>query len=136
MYLIITNHDGAVGFQKRIGRLIVQKFLFVLGILFAMVATEAKAGPFRRSRSSSYSRTTNSVSDIGGNNSTAQGVAEIQARRGFMGHCGGNSSYEGVGVGMSPQAALNNCCNNGKPVIDQGVAQGANGMWYACKRYR
>ena len=102
---------------------------FLIAVLVAVVATEAQAGPFRR-------RSSNVVSaPARGDTSTAQGVAEIQARRGAMGHCGGNSSYEGVGMGMSPQAALNNCCNNGRPVIDQGVAQGADGRWYACKRY-
>ena len=101
----------------------------ILILLVAFSASVAEAGPFRRKSSTTYSL------PASGDTSSAQGVAEIQARRGAMGHCGGNSSYEGVGMGMSPQAALNNCCNNGKPVIDQGVAQGSDGRWYACKRY-
>ena len=38
----------------------------------------------------------------------------------------------------TPEAALRNCCysNSGMAVVDQGVAQGAGGQWYACKRYR
>ena len=68
--------------------------------------------------------------------STAQGVAEIQARLGRVGHHGGNSGYEGCGSGPTPQAALNNCCfsRNGWPVVDQGVAFG-HGRWFACRRY-
>lgn len=70
-------------------------------------------------------------------NSTAQGVAEIQANRGSMGHCGGNNGYEGVGFSSSSaDAAIRNCCYWGKKTpIDIGVARGRNG-WYACVRYR
>jgi hypothetical protein len=69
-------------------------------------------------------------------NSTAQGVAEIQARQGRVGHHGGNRGYEGCGSGPTPEAALANCCysRNGWPVIDQGVAFG-HGRWFACRRY-
>jgi hypothetical protein len=104
-------------------------FRYLICLVLALLAVDAQAGPFRRRSSSTVSV------PAAGDTSTAQGVAEIQANRRAMGHCGGNSSYEGVGVGMSPQAALNSCCNNGRPVIDQGVAQGSDGRWYACKRY-
>jgi hypothetical protein len=68
--------------------------------------------------------------------STAQGVAEIQARQGRVGHYGGNRGHEGCGSGPTPEAALSNCCysRNGWPVIDQGVAYG-HGRWFACRRY-
>lgn len=102
---------------------------FLIASLVFLAATEVQAGPFRRRSAGSTPVV------VSGDTSTAQGVAEIQARRCAMGHCGGNSSYEGVGMGMSPQAALNACCNNGRPVIDQGVAQGSDGRYYACKRY-
>jgi hypothetical protein len=70
-------------------------------------------------------------------NSTAQGVAEIQANRGSMGHCGGNNGYEGVGFSSSSSdAAIRNCCYWGQRTpIEIGVARGRNG-WYACVRYR
>lgn len=70
-------------------------------------------------------------------NSTAQGVAEIQANRGSMGHCGGNRGYEGVGFSSrSADEAIKNCCYWGqKTPIEIGVARGRNG-WYACVRYR
>lgn len=73
----------------------------------------------------------------GGHTGSAQGVADMMASRGVMGHFGGNSGYEGVGMGSSPDEALNNCCysRNGWAVVDQGVACGRNGKWYACKRY-
>jgi len=68
--------------------------------------------------------------------STAQGVAEIQARQGRVGHHGGNAGFEGCGSGPTPAAALANCCfsRNGWPVVDQGVAFG-HGRWWACRRY-
>ena len=70
-------------------------------------------------------------------NSTAQGVAEIQASRGYLGHCGGNRGSEGVGYSSySSDDALKNCCYWGKKTpIDIGVARGLKG-WYACVRYR
>lgn len=70
-------------------------------------------------------------------NSTAQGVAQIQANRNSMGHCGGNTGYEGVGFSSrSADEAIRNCCYWGKKTpIDIGVARGKNG-WYACVRYR
>lgn len=69
-------------------------------------------------------------------NSTAQGVAELMARSGSCRHFGGNSGYEGVGMGSTPEAALGNCCysRSGMRVTDQGVAFG-RGRWWACKRY-
>jgi hypothetical protein len=71
------------------------------------------------------------------NNSTAQGVAELMARSRQCKHFGGNTGYEGVGMGSTPEAALNNCCysRSGMRVTDQGVAFGG-GRWWACKRYR
>lgn len=68
---------------------------------------------------------------------TAQGVANLMARLRRMGHYGGNSGYEGVGVGSTPQQALRNCCysNSGMAVVDEGVARGSDGRWYACRRY-
>jgi hypothetical protein len=56
---------------------------------------------------------------------------------GRLGHFGNPSGgYEGVGTGSTPQQAIQNCCFYGRRTIrDQGVAQGANGRWYACCRY-
>ena len=67
----------------------------------------------------------------------AQGAANYMASIMRMGHHGNpTGGYEGVGVGSSPQTAISNCCFYGKrPLRDSGVAQGANGMWYACCRY-
>ena len=70
--------------------------------------------------------------------STAQGVANIMASQGRVGHWGGNPGYEGCGMGATPQAAFNSCCysNSGMATVDVGYAQGGNGMWYCCRRYR
>ena len=69
---------------------------------------------------------------------TAQGVANLLAREGRLRHPGGNPyPYEGVGMGSTPDQALRNCCYSGqRPVADEGVAQGPNGRWFACRRYR
>lgn len=106
----------------------------------------AQAGPLRRSVPRTSSRTCTSGSCgtttsstrtvVRGSTDTAQGVAEIQAAEGRHGHHGGNRGYEGVGYGSTPEQALASCCSNGGTVVDQGVARGADGRWYACRRYR
>lgn len=69
---------------------------------------------------------------------TAQGVANIMASCGRVGHWGGNPGYEGCGMGATKEAAYNCCCyaNSGMATVDVGYAQGANGWWYCCRRYR
>jgi hypothetical protein len=69
---------------------------------------------------------------------TAQGVANIMASCGRVGHWGGNPGYEGCGMGATPTAAYNSCCyaNSGMATVDVGYAQGSNGWWYCCRRYR
>lgn len=117
----------------------------LLVLLVLLTATTAEAAP-RWRRSTNYtpapmprveSYTSSSMPVHTGSTGSAQGVAEMMASRGVMQHFGGNSGYEGVGMGSSPQEALNNCCysNSGMAVVDQGVACGRNGRWYACKRY-
>ena len=110
----------------------VARLCLLLAVL--AIATPAEARIFgRRSRGgSSYGSV-----PAGCSNATAQGVAEIQAKLGRVGHFGGNRGYEGCGSGSSPQAALNNCCysRSGMKVVDSGTCKGRNGMWYACKRY-
>lgn len=121
--------------------------LFVVLILGA-AANEAQAGPFRRRASATTTTQTCTSGECGtsssvertrtvlrGHNASAQGVAELQAEQLRVAHHGGNSSYEGVGMGMTPSSALANCCSNGRAVVDQGVAQGRDGRWYACRRY-
>jgi hypothetical protein len=70
-------------------------------------------------------------------NTIAQGVANIQANKGILGHHGGNRGYEGVGFSTrSANEAIKNCCYWGqKTPIEIGVAYGKNG-WYACVRYK
>ena len=115
----------------------------VLAILFlCFVATQAHAGPFRRTTT-----TTRASTCVGGSCSSAssrtvtrgggaQAHAEAMAASGSMVHAASHgSTYEGVGVGGSPQAALGACCNNGGQVLEEGTAQGRDGRWYACRRY-
>jgi hypothetical protein len=69
---------------------------------------------------------------------TAQGVANLMAAYNRVGHFGGNPGYEGCGCGATPAAAYAICCyaNSGMATVDVGYAQGSNGMWYCCRRYR
>jgi hypothetical protein len=78
------------------------------------------------------------TSYAGHSTATAQGVANIMASTGRVGHWGGNTGYEGCGMGATPQAAYAICCyaNSGMATVDVGYARGANGMWYCCRRYR
>ena len=114
----------------------------VIAVALSLIATQAHAGPFRRSVT-----TTRASTCTGGNCSSAssrtvtrgggaQSHAESMAASGSMVHAASHgSTYEGVGVGGSPQAALASCCNNGGQVLEEGTAQGRDGRWYACRRY-
>jgi hypothetical protein len=78
------------------------------------------------------------VATLSYSTSTAQGVANLMAAYGRVGHFGGNPGYEGCGCGATPAAAYSICCygNSGMSTVDVGYAQGRNGMWYCCRRYR
>lgn len=100
-------------------------------VVLCLVCGIVEAKPRTPSVNKVYSYATNQTS-------SAQGVAEIMASKGYVGHFGGNSGYEGCGSGSSPQQAYNNCCyaNSGMQTVDVGYAQGRNGKWYCCRRYR
>ena len=119
----------------------------LLVLCLVLFATSAEAAPRWRKTTPTYNSAssmprvatyTSSMPVHAGHTGSAQGVAEMMASRGVMQHFGGNSGYEGVGMGSTPEQALGNCCysNRGMTVVDQGVACGRNGKWYACKRYR
>jgi hypothetical protein len=116
------------------------RFVFGLVVALALVCmpTEASARwrMFNRGNGGGGGSSYGGV-PAGHSNATAQGVANIQAATGRMGHYGGNPGYEGCAVASTWQAAYANCCygNSGMPTWDYGLAQGANGMWYACRRY-
>jgi hypothetical protein len=107
-------------------------------IVVLLLASAAHAAGRRRYYTATPMVSTSTHAYSSGSTATAQGVAELQASNCRMGHYGGNSGYEGVGMGSSPEDALGRCCysNSGMRVIDQGVARGRDGRWYACKRYR
>jgi len=120
--------------------------MFFVVALALVAATAAEAGPLGliRGRTRSTGASTGSGNSTAGvvyyDNSelfSAQGVANRMARLLRMGHMGNpTGGWEGVGVGGSPQQAISNCCYYGRrPLRDSGVAQGANGLWYACCRY-
>ena len=119
-----------------------KKFVAAVVVAIAMISS-IQAGPFGIIRRSNGGNNNNAQTNQqttyydNGELFSAQGVANRMARILSMGHLGNpTGGYEGVGMGGSPQAAISNCCFYGKrPLRDSGVAQGANGMWYACCRY-
>jgi hypothetical protein len=105
-----------------------------IALMLALACCSAAEARPRRQSSRSYS----TYSAPSGDTSTAQGVAEACARRGVLAHMGGNGGMmEGIGMASTPDAAIRSCCFYGRiQIMDQGVAQGSNGMWFACIRGR
>jgi hypothetical protein len=115
-------------------------FFAVAILAVALASTSADAGPWRRSvtttRASTCSGTSCSTASTRTVTRGAQAHAESMAASGSMVHAASHgATYEGVGVGGSPAAALGACCNNGGAVLEEGVARGRDGRWYACRRY-
>ena len=105
-------------------------------------ATDDDAEPEESTSSEGTTATDNSsaieVKTVSYSTSTAQGVANLMAANGRVGHWGGNPGCEGCGCGATQAAAYSICCyaNSGMATVDVGYAQGRNGMWYCCRRYR
>jgi hypothetical protein len=124
------------------------RILIAITTVLVVLAGPAHAGPFRR-RSTTTTTTTRPTVSMTSTGSTAseapvrtgtcggaQGHADSMAASCSMVHATSHgSTYEGVGVGGSPAAALASCCNNGGAVLEEGTAQGRDGRWYACRRY-
>ena len=110
---------------------------FAILAITAGTTSMTLAGPFglisRRGGGNSSQQT---GGQAGGEVGSAQGVANLIARTGIFRHWGGNSGYEGIGMGSSPYAAEMSCCyrNRFQP-REVGVAQMSNGMFVACCRY-
>ena len=104
----------------------------LLALVLFSLAQPAYAWPRSRRSSSTYS------APVGADNSTAQGVAEACARMGRLSHMGGHHGHEGLGMSSTREGAYRSCCfaTSGMADADVGYAQGANGMWYCCRRYR
>ncbi len=122
------------------------KILIAMATIVVVLSGPAHAGPFRRRSATTTTRSTTSMTIPGGTGSTAtvrtlnsggaQGHAESMAAACSMVHAASHgNTFEGVGVGGSPSAALASCCKNGGAVIEEGTAQGRDGRWYACRRY-
>ena len=116
------------------------RFVMALAAV-ALLALPASAGPFRRSVTTTRASTCSGGSCSSASTRTvtrggsAQAHAESMAASGVMVHAASHPGYEGVGMGGSPASALANCCNNGGQVLEEGVAQGRDGRFYACRRY-
>jgi hypothetical protein len=116
----------------------------VLLLALAVIGPVASAGPLRRNVTRSSATTCNadgcgnetrsSVRTVTRGNG-AQAHADLMASRGVLVHASSHgSTYEGIGVGSSPEAALRSCCNNGGTILEEGTAYG-HGRWYAVRRY-
>ena len=109
---------------------------FAVLAITAGITSMTLAGPFgvfgRRGGGNSSQQTGGQA----GGFATAQDAANYMSRIGRIGHFGGNSGYEGVGAGSTAYQAEMNCCfrNRWQP-REVGLAQGANGFWFACCRY-
>lgn len=116
------------------------KKVVLVALVFCLTAQSAFAWPWNRrsNRNVYYGSTTTSASAYHGENSTAQGIANIMARLRRVGHFGGNPGYEGCGSGPTKEAAYNNCCyaRSGMTTVDVGYAQDSSGTWYCCRRYQ
>ena len=104
-----------------------------MALSFLLFASTVWAGPFGLVGRRSQSGVT--PANHGGFFS-AQGAANHMASILRIGHFGGNPGYEGVGMGSTPSAAEFACCyRNRWAPREVGLAQGSNGMWFACCRY-
>ena len=109
-----------------------KRFAFaMLGL--GVLAMTADAGPFRR-------KTVVAPVAVKPNAGTtnAQGAALLIVQTGRFRHHGHPAGlFEGIGMGLTQQGAIQNCCFWGKRnAIDIGTAQMSNGMWVAVVRYR
>ena len=125
------------------------RILIATTMVLMVLASPAHAGPFRRRSTTTTTTSTRPMTSTTNTGSTgsmapvrtvtsggAQGHADSMAASCSMVHATSHgSTYEGVGVGGSPAAALASCCNNGGAVLEEGTAQGRDGRWYACRRY-
>jgi len=111
--------------------------LFVCSwLIFSVMACSVEARIRRGHQSYTTSSQARAAGNYGGEVSSAQGVANIMARIGRVGHFGGNRGYEGCGSGSTPHQAEMNCCYRRQMSPKEvGYAQAANGTWYCCCRY-
>jgi len=136
------NQGASLGFVREGCEPMLRKILVIA--CFVATCSALQAGPFglisRRGATNNNTTANNNGGQQVYNNrpflGSASAAAHYMASICRMGHFGGNTGYEGVGVGSSPYQAEMNCCYRNKwTPREVGVAQGANGLWYACCRY-
>ena len=109
-------------------------------VVLAVFVGNTYSGPFGilgRRGGSPQSAVANPTPGVDGELFSAQGVANRMARLCRMAHMGNpTGGFEGVGCASTAAGAISNTCkpHNGNP-RDWGVAQGANGLFYACRRW-
>lgn len=113
-----------------------------VSVVAGMAPNFASAGVFRRGRANAQPAAQSAVKSenrnvaVSGDTSTAQGVALLIVQTGRFRHWGGNTSFEGIGMGPTPEAAEAACCFRSRMIPrEKGFARMANGMWVCCCRY-
>ncbi len=114
------------------------KHLLLGSVLVVCLCSASEAGLFGRRGGGGFGSSLHFGVPAGMSNATAQGVADIMAKLGRVGHCGGNKGYEGCGMAGTKDGAYAICCyaNSGMRTVDVGYAQGSGGMWFCCRRYQ
>lgn len=125
-----------------LSRMRLMKKVILACLMSLTVSQTILAGPFGRwrgqaSQQNAQTGQSQTYQTRSGGFATAAAAAAYMASIGRIGHFGGNPyPAEGVGMGMTADQAIRNCCFYGRrQIADQGVSQGANGRWYACNRY-
>jgi len=115
-----------------------KKFAFALCAVAAM-AGYSQAGIFRkRVTTVTAVQAKPAPAQVKGDTSTAQNAAIFIVQSGRFRHNGHPAGlFEGIGMGATPQQAIQNCCFWGRrEAVDIGTCQKSNGTWIAVVRYR
>jgi hypothetical protein len=101
----------------------------------ASASLESQAGwIFKRSTSVVVQQA--AAKPVAGDTSSAMGVALLIVNTGRFRHFGGYNGYEGIGMGLTQEAAESNCCyRNRFAPRDRAFARMSNGMWVCVCRY-
>ena len=112
------------------------RFAFGLAACLGLVQS-SDAGVFRKTRVVASVPAAPAVA-VKGNTSTAQNAALLIVQTGRFRHNGHPAGlFEGIGMGLTQQGAIQNCCFWGRRnAVDIGTAQMSNGTWIAVVRYR
>ncbi len=140
MFLVITVliESKMDRFYDTFSQELVMKYRLLLALCLSVAVLPQQAeARGRRSGGGGYSTT--AAIPAGHTTATAQGVANIMAATGLVGHWGGHHPYfEGCACGATQEQAYHSCCYAGSSMktVDYGYARNAVGTWFCCRRYQ